>query len=203
MFEKTLPLSTLLVTALATTFAVTTPTLASAEPSVEKHANSVNLSPLGVLVGAYTLNYERLFGGHGLLVEGSFSSQSNDEANSAGLGFALGYRWHWNGTQNSWFLGANTGFSVGTGDAEIVNNGMTTKFEVDTGVFFVVANIGKRWAWDNGLNVTIRAGAGYGAYDVSTESKDPDAVKAVELVDDLLTTIPVAIDGELSIGLSF
>ncbi|HUH04452.1 MAG TPA: hypothetical protein VML75_20795, partial [Kofleriaceae bacterium] len=64
-------------------------------------------------------------------------------------------------------------------------------------------NIGKRWAWDSGLNVTLRVGAGYGNYGISTDSEDPDAQEAVALVDDLLTLIPIALDGELSVGYAF
>lgn len=170
--------------------------------------NSVNLSPLGALAGSYALNYERLFnGGHGLLIEGVYSSTEDDDTSSSSQGATIGYRWHWNGTQDSWFTGANLGYQIGTGDAvvEATVNGQTTKekFDVDVKAFTATINIGRRWAWDSGFNVTFRVGAGYGNYDVSTDSDDPLAQDAVQLVDDLLTLIPVAVDGELSIGWDF
>ncbi|MGK0361846.1 MAG: hypothetical protein ACI9U2_004164 [Bradymonadia bacterium] len=174
---------------------------------VEK-ANSVNLSPIGVVSGTYALNYERLFGGtHGLLVEAVFISSDDGDTNSTSLGGQVGYRWHWNGTQNSWFNGVNFGYTSGTGEAvvESTSNGSTTKskFDVDVSVFTATLNIGRRWAWDSGFNITFRAGAGYGNYDVSTDSDDVLAQEAVQLVDDLLTLLPIAVDGELSIGWNF
>ncbi len=177
-------------------------------PTVKQSAldkqNSVNLSPLGVLSGSYGLNYERLLSGyHGIIVEGNFSSSSNDEASSSSVGATVGYRFHWRGNQDSGFLGLNLGYYAGSGQGTI-DNGTTMKtFDVDTTVSSITANIGRRWAWDSGLNVTFRIGAGKGNYDVSTKSTDPDAQEAVKLVDDILSFLPVAFDGELSLGYLF
>lgn len=165
-------------------------------------SNSVNFSPLGLLVGSYALNYERLMNKrHGLLVEGVFSSTSGDGTSSTGYGGLVGYRWHWSPSQDSGFAGLNVGYQVGTGTAEVTDDtGDKYSFDVDTTALAVTANIGRRWAWDFGLNITLRAGVGYGRYDVSTDSDDDLAQEAVDLVNELLTLIPVAIDGELSIG---
>jgi hypothetical protein len=165
--------------------------------------NSVNASPLGMLVGSYSINYERMFGPHGLLVEGSYASSSDGDTSSNSMGGVLGYRWHWNGTQNSWFTGVNLGFATGTGDAVVTSGGTSETFNVDTTAVTGTVNIGRRWAWDSGFNITFRIGAGYGNYDVTTDSDDPLAQDAVELVDDLLTILPVAFDGELSVGWVF
>jgi hypothetical protein len=166
--------------------------------------NSVNVSPLGIAIGAYTVNYERLFGGyHGLVVEGGLAFSSGDGAESTSYGGALGYRWHWSGEQDSGFLGFNVGYYRGAGSGSITTNGMTETFDVDTQSLFAVANIGKRWAWDNGFNITFRIGGGYARYDVSTSSTDPDAQGVVETVENLLEIFPIAIDGELSVGYTF
>ena len=166
--------------------------------------NSVNLSPLGILSGSYGLNYERLIGGyHGVLVEGNFSSSSGDDASSSSLGGTLGYRFHWRGNQDSGFVGLNLGYQTGSGEATITSGDTMKKFDVETTVSSVTANIGRRWAWDSGLNITFRIGAGKGNYDVTTDSDDPDAQEAVKLVDDLLAFLPVAFDGELSLGYVF
>lgn len=177
-------------------------------PTVKQSAltkeNSVNLSPLGLLSGSYGLNYERLIGGyHGVLVEGNFSHSSGDNASSNSVGGTVGYRFHWRGSQNSGFVGLNLGYFKGSGEGSITNNGMMKTFDVDTTVSSITANIGKRWAWDSGLNVTFRIGAGKGNYDVSTDSEDPDAQEVVKNVDDLLAFLPVAFDGELSLGYVF
>lgn len=188
------------------------PAMAEEPPAVKDtvnyKANSVNLSPLGALSGTYALNYERLFnGGHGLLVEGVYVNRSSEDTNSNSLGGAVGYRWHWNGTQDSWFTGLNIGYTSGTGDALVTStvNGETTeqKFDVDVKAFTTTVNIGRRWAWSSGLNVTFRVGAGYGSYNVSTDSDNELAQEAVQIVDDLLTILPIALDGELSIGWNF
>jgi hypothetical protein len=182
---------------------------ASAEEGVAierpaERQNSVNVSPLGLIIGSYAANYERLLpGGHGFIVEGAYSRSSDSESSATSGGVGLGYRYHWRGRQNSGFVGATLGYYVGNGDATVTTNNMSETFDVDTKVLTMTANIGKRWAWDSGLNVTLRFGAGYGNYSVSTDSTDPDAQDAVELVDDLLQLIPVALDGELSIGYTF
>lgn len=181
---------------------------AEASDSALTKSNSVNLSPLGIAIGSYALNYEHMFdGGHGVLAEGLLSISSDDDASSTAYGGGVGYRWHWNGTQNSWFTGVNLSYLVGNGDATVerTSNGMTTreKFDVSLTEFAATANIGRRWAFDFGLNITFRVGAGYANRDVSTDSDDPLAQDAVQLMDDLLNFIPVALDGELSVGWVF
>ena len=176
---------------------------AAAEVSAER-ANSINVSPLGLVVGSYAANYERLMpGGHGIILEGGYSRSTADDSSAASGGAAVGYRWHWRGKQNSGFAGVTLAYYAGTGEGTVTTGDMSETFDVDTRSLTLTANLGKRWAWDNGLNVTLRLGAGYGNYSVSTDSTDPDAQDAVELVDDLLTLIPIAIDGELSIGYTF
>lgn len=183
------------------------PAPAALDSAIHK-SNSVNISPLGVVIGSYALNYEHMFdGGHGVLAEGLLSISGNDDASSLGYGGGVGYRWHWNGTQDSWFAGVNLSYLAGSGDAtvETTTNGMTTKekFDVSLTEFAATANIGRRWAFDFGLNITFRVGAGYASREVSTDSKDPLAQDAVALMDDLVNFIPVAVDGELSVGWVF
>ena len=173
------------------------------KPAAAAQENSINVSPLGLLFGSYTLNYERLVGGyHGFLVEAGFANLSNDASSSSSFGGTVGYRFHWSGEQNSGFVGVNLGHERGTGDATLTT-GSRKKFNVDSSVTKVTANVGRRWAWNSGFNITLRIGAGWGNYDITTDSQDPDAQEAVELVDDLLTLLPVALDGELSIGYAF
>lgn len=166
--------------------------------------NSVNLSPIGAFSGSYGINYERLISGyHGVLVEGNFGRASGDGASSSSFGGTVGYRFHWRGSQDSGFVGLNLGYFKGSGEGSVTLGDTKKTFDVETTVSSITANIGKRWAWDSGLNVTFRIGAGKGNYDVTTDSKDPDAQKVVKTVDDLLAFLPVAFDGELSLGYVF
>lgn len=183
------------------------PSLAHAEDVAEvsrQRANSVNVSPLGVLIGAYNVNYERLLsGGHGLLVEGGFTHLSNDEVSATGFGGGLGYRYHFRGEMNGGFAGVNLHAARASADADVVSGGMRRTFDVDVTALSLTANIGRRWVWDSGFNITARIGAGYADYDLSSSSSDPDVQEAIDEVNDFYTRIPVAIDGELSIGWAF
>lgn len=185
------------------------PVLVAPQPPKE---NSINGSPLGVLFGSYSLNYERLVGGmHGFMVEGNFSHSTGtstingDQTSSRSslYGGGVGYRWHWSGQQQSGFLGLMAGYTVGTGSGTVTDATGMQAFDLTVKAPWVVANIGKRWQWDNGLNVTFRIGAGWAKYTVSTNSTDPQAQDAVKALQDLLTLIPIALDGELSLGYTF
>jgi hypothetical protein len=174
--------------------------------------NSVNGNPLGFLFGSYSLNYERLVDGtHGFMIEGNLAhstgtSNSGTETSSnksTTYGGGAGYRWHWSGQQQSGFLGLMAGYSVGAGTSTITSGGMSNSFDLTIKAPWVVANIGKRWQWDSGLNLTFRIGGGWAKYTVTTSSMDPQAQDAVKFVQDILTLIPIALDGELSLGYSF
>lgn len=180
------------------------PPVAVTEIPAQAKKNSLNLSPLGLLSGSYGLTYERLLSGyHGIIAEGNYASSSSSDASSDSVGATIGYRYHWRGRQDSGFVGLNVGYFDGSGSGKVTTNSMTKSFDVNTKVATITANIGRRWAWESGLNITFRIGLGQGNYDVSTTSDDPDAKKAVELVDELLTIFPVAFDGELSAGYMF
>jgi len=89
------------------------------------------------------------------------------------------------------------------GPASIEVDGPPEGFGLDVASLGLTGNIGKRWQFDSGLNVTLRLGLGYGVHRVSTDSTDPDAQKAVDAVNELLTFLPFAAEGELSVGYSF
>jgi hypothetical protein len=169
-------------------------------PAAASMDDSINASPMGLVYGTYSLNYEHLFkGGHGILLEGGYSADNNDDI-SVDSGYGLiGYRYHFNGTQNSWFVGASASYGVATGTAKIDDE----KYSASIMSFGLTGNVGKRWQFDNGLNITFRAGAGYGQYTVDIDSNDPDAIEAEKDINDFLTLIPVALEGELSLGYSF
>ena len=198
-------ISTLLLASL-----VAAPSLAHAqpaEPAVSTSAapaerpHSINLDPMGIVVGAYNANYEYLMGHHGLLAEGGFYTGGDADSRVTTYGAALGYRWHWRGRQNSGFVGAMLGFSGGS--AVAASDDMSSTFDISVQEASATLNVGKRWQLDMGLNITFRLGAGYAKRWFSTTSMDPDAQEAVETVEDIMAFLPVAFDGELSLGYSF
>lgn len=185
---------------------VLVPSLALAdEPlTVEARAepkNTVNVSPLGVLVGDYALTYERLFGGsHGVIVEGIGSRAANDTGSSLQFGGGVGYRWHWRGRQNSGFLGLMLAQRFGSGtvtDTNGMEHGMSVRSTT------VTANIGKRWALTPAVNVTFRIGAGWGNHKATAKGDSMEAKQAEELMNDILAFLPIGFDGELSVGYAF
>lgn len=165
---------------------------------------SINLDPGGVIQGYYGGNAEWLHGAHGVLVEASYFRKGDDTSSISGFGGTLGYRWHWRGQMNSGFLGVNASAGVGSASTTTMNSaGTTTTWDLSVRTIAVTGNIGKRWQLDNGLNITARIGAGWASRTASTSSDDPSAKQAAEDVEDLLAFLPVAFDGELSLGYSF
>ncbi|WP_428262138.1 outer membrane beta-barrel protein [Haliangium sp.] len=182
-------------------------TASAEEPlRIEKaeRAHSINVSPLGLVLGYYSVNYEHLFeGGHGLMAEGIFARYDLDDDPISLYGGGVGYRWHWSGRQNSGFLGVSAGFGYGNGFVRTTENNMTQTSDLTTRTLYLTGNIGKRWAWDNGLNITARIGAGYGNYKVTTDSMDPEARQQAEDLHDQLSPVSFALDAELSVGYAF
>jgi len=165
-----------------------------------RKVNSVNINPIGALLGAYSLNYNRILsGGHSVLGEATFSTSSDDISSFTNGGLEAGYRWYWGGDFDSGFVGANIGYGVGSGEFKT----STDKIDLSISEFRTTVNIGRRWAWDGGFNLTFRIGAGKAVYSVDTDSNDPDAKKAVQALEDLLEFLPIAFDGELSAGFCF
>jgi hypothetical protein len=122
---------------------------------------------------------------------------------STRYGGGVGYRWHWSGQQQSGFLGILAGYSAGSGSSTVSNGGAVSNIDLTIKAPWVVGNVGKRWQWDNGINITFRLGAGWAKYTVTTTSMDPQAQDAVQALQKLLTLIPIALDGELSLGYTF
>lgn len=160
--------------------------------------NSVNGHPWGALYGAFAFNYERLLTAtHGVLVEGEYVHFGDSDDYVTSYGGNLGWRWHWSGGQDSGFLGANLGYRHG-GAGVNVAGGEGHSLSVDT--LYVVMNVGRRFAWKSGFNITLRIGGGRARHSVTADSDDPDAQDAVDTIESILNFIPVAVDGELSVG---
>jgi hypothetical protein len=182
------------------------PTQAVPLLALAERQQSVNLSPLGVAFGSYALNYEYLAkDGHGLLAEASFGTGKDSAGNTTSdFGAGVGYRYHFAGGQSSWFAGPLLSYSAGNGTGTVsVNNGPTKAFDVNYSSVAVTANIGRRWVFADLINVTFRIGGGKAFRTFSTTSSDPDAQLAVDLVQKIVDFLPIAFDGELSVGVNF
>lgn len=175
-------------------------------PAVEKPrdpVNSINVSPLGALVGNYAVTYERLFAGsHGLIVEGIGSYSSNDDGDSTQFGGGLGYRWHWRGRQNSGFLGIMVAQSFGTGDVTIESGGVKMSHAMSVRSTTITGNIGKRWMFGP-VNLTVGLGLGWGNHVAKAKDDSQEAKDAEELMNDILAFLPIGVDGELNVGYTF
>lgn len=176
---------------------------ASAAAAAEPRHHSVNVNPLGALFGAYNVNYEYLGGSHGVVVEAAFEHAGGAGASATTYGAGAGWRWHWRGRQDSGFVGAMVRFAGGSAEATVTSDGMAETFDLSVKELAVTVNVGKRWQFDSGLNITLRGGAGRAQRWFSTSSTDPDAQQAVADVEDLMEFIPIALDGEVSVGYTF
>lgn len=188
------------------------PALVSAQPlgvaetqvKAPEKTNSINVSPLGALVGNYSLTFEHLFNGtHGVIVEGNTSFDSGSDASSYQVGGGVGYRWHWRGRQNSGFLGVMVAQSFGSGEVTTTSNGQQMTYEMGVRSTTVTGNIGKRWMIGDAFNVTLRLGLGWGHHVATAKVNDQAAKDAEEKLNDLLAFLPIGFDGELSVGYVF
>ena len=181
-----------------------TATMPSVSAAPAERTMSINIDPLGAIQGYYGGNFEWLHGSNGLVVEADYWHSANDVASAGGGGAHVGYRWHWRGRQNSGFLGLMVGGGYGTGTGTVTpSGGQPMTYDMTINTLEVTADIGKRWQLDNGLNITFRIGAGYASRTASTTSTDPDVQQATKDFQDVLAFLPIALDGELSLGYSF
>lgn len=195
--------SILLATATLARTAAADPTTTISAAAPERTV-SINVDPFGLVQGYYGGNVEWLHGAHGLVVDADYWHAGDDTFSTAGGGGHVGYRWHWRGRQNSGFLGLMVGGGYGTGQVTTTNaQNQQMSYDLTVNTLEVTADIGKRWQMDNGINITLRLGGGYASRTATTTSADPDAQSAAKNVESLLALLPIALDGELSLGYSF
>lgn len=208
-----LALSTSLLAASGAAVAQPADTYPAAPAPAPERVHSINVSPLGLLDGGgFNLNYERLFGSHGLILEvgttewsstsrttinGDVTDETSIDARHATLG--VGYRWHWRGRQNSGFLGVMLHQNLGAADVVLMDGDGRVEDEVAYRSTTFTGNVGKRWMIGDALNVTLRLGVG--TADRQVIDDDADEMAAAELQD--VIGIPLAVDGELSLGYTF
>jgi len=191
-----------IITLLLTGVAFAEPeTQVKSDDDAPQGVNSLNLSPIGFLFGAYSVNYERLIGGsHGFISEFSYLSSKSGGFSTTTSGLRAGYRWHWSQSQNSGFVGAMLAYENGSTTMETSER---NKYDVTLSAPSVSFNIGRRWAWTGGFNITLRLGVGRAFRTLSTSGKSSEADAAIDEAEAYLNKIPVTIDSELSVGWVF
>ena len=178
---------------------------AAPEESVIKvsRPKSINFSPFSAFAGSLSLNYAQLLDGyHGFLIEGAlvdaiYEPTDPEEAKTTAEGFDIlvGYRYHWSGGQDSSFWGVSAGHSRGTSSSD---DGSNISYRNTT----LTLNLGRRWAWESGFNITFRAGLGFGDYNFKSDG-DTEERFDVTVMNDLFEAFPIGFEGELSLGYCF
>lgn len=173
------------------------------ETKSSEFKNALNICPIAPLFGIYAVNYENLFSPkNGIVARIEYEdvpktyTDANIELN--GLAFSLNYRRHIDGELESFFWGAYARYRTYDGDGEINSD----KFDFKLPSFTIGLNVGKRWVWDGGFNITVSAGYGY-----STDSRESSpsnnainsAIDQLEKEYDFMSPLY----GELSIGFAF
>lgn len=189
MFKKIACIA-ILGMASSSAFAEVTSMTKSGDPVQKQMA--VNLEGLSFSSGIAG-NYEYLLNNsHGFIAEGSAALWGDLSSYRVGAG----YRYHFTPSMESFFMG--TYLSYGSSSGEVTENSVKYKFDANITKYGV--NIGKRWVWDNGINLVARIGGGGSSVDIEyNQDAKPGSDKLVEDVLGLLSKV----DGELSVGYVF
>jgi hypothetical protein len=98
----------------------------------------------------------------------------------------------------SWFLGSflRYRFYNGSGTSDF------TKFDFTMPEFTVGLNIGKRWVWSSGINMTIAVGYGISWSSTETEPTSASITSTIKTFEDEYEFLGPLL-GELSVGYAF
>lgn len=166
---------------------------------IKTSANAIQIGPIGLFTGNYTLVYEHLYKSqHGLVIGGSII----DSKNLKGYDLSLNYRKHKGVGMKTGFWGIFINYSNVEGEVVESKNGQTENTYGFTNTAFAVGpNIGKRWVANSGLSLVFRIGYGipFSEFKWVDEKPDDDIARFTEKI----YKITSGLDGELSIGFCF
>ena len=173
------------------------------KPIGKKFSNSFNFCPFSAFFGLYSGNYEHLFDQtHGVVVRFDYETISDSYSSNPvalnGYGFILNYRYHLSKTMESIFIGPYVRYRIydGNGTADEID------FDFNINEFTVGLNAGKRWVWDNGLNVTFALGYGFSTSNRETIPTNDSIESTIQSFEDEYTFFGPFL-GELSVGYAF
>jgi hypothetical protein len=127
-----------------------------------KFKHAINTCPGGVAFGIFSVNYEYLHKSkHGFVLRADYEhipkTYSDAQIDAFGAALIVNYRYHFQKQMNSYFAGAFSRGRIYKGDGKWNNE--TINFSLPE--LTLGANIGRRWAWNSGFNITFLLGYGY------------------------------------------
>lgn len=165
--------------------------------------HSISVCPAAIAFGIYSINYEYLHNQkHGLVVRFDYEdipkNYTDAKIESKGYSFILNYRYHFNKSMKSYFVGAYGRYRQFEGKGRTMNS----NFEFTMPDYSFGINAGKKWVWKSGFTMTFALG--YGFSNESWEST-PNTIEVDNYVREYRKDYDF-IDpfyGEFSIGYSF
>lgn len=165
--------------------------------------HSINMCPLGIVLGIYSVNYEYMITKtHGIVFRLDYEdipkTYSDAKINANGKAAILNYRYHCDEKLGSFYIGAFGRYRIYEGNGNLNSQ----SFEFDIKDFTLGLNAGKKWVWDSGFNINFTLGYGYSFQDKnkSMSTKEIDAsIKVFEKKYDFIDPFL----GEFSIGYAF
>ncbi|MFB6317934.1 DUF3575 domain-containing protein [Saccharicrinis sp. FJH54] len=164
---------------------------------------AINMCPGGIALGIYSANFEYLIKPkHGIVARIDYEmipkTYSDANLETSGMAFILNYRYHMCGGMNSFFVGSFYRYRSYQGNGTLDAGSFDFKIPEIT----VGANLGKRWSWKSGFNITFALGYGY-AMDWQKINNNVDgAVAAIDVFRNEYDFINGFL-GEFSIGYAF
>ncbi len=171
------------------------------EDPIARFKHSISGNPFGLIYGI-NLNYQSQLSKSSAIVAEDGVVAWHPEVKGFGIGGH--YRHHYRTKSNhrgmnSPFFGPFVSYESSSGEAK---NDVTLKYSLNA--LKVGANVGRKWVWDTGFNITCRVG--YGIFPVFSVDWDDHhnriSEDEKERVEDLAKGVG-GIDGELSIGFAF
>jgi len=165
--------------------------------------NAINICPIAIAFGTYSVNYERLLSPfHGIVGRIEYveipdtNTDASIDANS--IAFTLNYRWHRSGAMKSLFLGVFSRYRIYNGNGQSEGTDFDfTKRELTVGL-----NAGKRWVLKNGINFTFSFGYGFSSSNIDINPVNTAIESAIDkFEDDYQYNGPML--AELSAGFAF
>lgn len=160
--------------------------------------NAINVGFFGLQTVSVSLNYEHLFGAkHGLSVGLPLVNTKKGKE----IGFSMNYRYHFKNTMNSGYLGIFANYSEIRSKIEADGYALD-EYRFKNANFYIGPNIGRRWIFEPGINLSIRVGYGVSLgrnFKWIDIPEDEDMEKSTESMMKIISSF----DAEFSIGYCF
>lgn len=132
--------------------------MAESAPERISGDQALNICALAIpLVKQYVVIYEKTYEQrHGLAVRIEYAPMSDSGITATGQGILLNYRLHYSPSMESVFMGPYLRYRKVSGSGVVAG----TAFDFTIPEFTVGLNFGKRWVWQNGVDVVMAIGYG-------------------------------------------